>query len=138
MRACGVHLRSAFPKECFRGFHKGAGGVDDVVDNQSAAAANISDEVHDFAYVNIDTALVYDGQRRIKALGVTSAKPSPVIPGVPTLASQGLKDYDVDTIGYILAPAKTPPSIIKRLNQHIVHIMSQGDVKERLAAGGDD
>ena len=55
-----------------------------------------------------------------------------------TLASQGLRDYDLDTIGYILAPAKTPPALIKRLNQHIVQLMSQQDVKDRLAAGGSE
>ena len=75
---------------------------------------------------------------RLKALAVTSVKPFPLIPGVPTLASQGLKDYDLDTIGYIAAPAKTPPSLIRRLNQLIVRIMSQPDVKERLAGGGSE
>ena len=79
---------------------------------------------------------VKDG--RLKALGVTSIHPFPLIPGVPTLASQGLKDYDLDTIGFILAPAKTPANLIKRLHAHIVQIMQQADVKERLAAGGSD
>ena len=75
---------------------------------------------------------------RLKALGVTSAQPSPLIPGVPTLASLGLRDYDVDTIGFILAPARTPPHLTKRLHQYVVQIMSQADVKERLAAGGSE
>ena len=79
---------------------------------------------------------VKDG--RLKALGVTSLQPFPLIPGVPTLASQGLKDYDLDTIGFIMAPAKTPASLIKRLHAHIVQIMHTADVRERLAAGGSD
>src|SRR5262245_54928225 len=79
---------------------------------------------------------VKDG--RLKALGVTSLQPFPLIPGVPTLASQGLKDYDLDTIGFILAPAKTPANLIKRLHGHIVQIMHTADVKERLAAGGSE
>jgi tripartite-type tricarboxylate transporter receptor subunit TctC len=79
---------------------------------------------------------VKDG--RLKALGVTSRQPFPLIPGVPTLASQGLKDYDLDTIGFLLAPAKTPANLIKRLNAHIVQIMHTPDVKERLAAGGSE
>jgi tripartite-type tricarboxylate transporter receptor subunit TctC len=75
---------------------------------------------------------------RLKALGVTTAQPSQVVPGVPTLASQGLKDYDLDTISFILAPAKTPPPVIKLLNRHIVQLMNQGDVKDRMAAGGSE
>ena len=79
-------------------------------------------------------ALVSNG--KLKALGVTSAEPFPLIPDVPTLASQGLKDYDLETIGYIVAPLKTPRNIIDLLNRHIVAIMSDSDVHRRLAGGG--
>jgi tripartite-type tricarboxylate transporter receptor subunit TctC len=75
---------------------------------------------------------------RLKALGVTSAQPFPLIPGVPTLASQGLRDYDLDTIGFLAAPAKTPAWLVRRLNQHVVQIMNQPDVKERMAGGGSE
>ena len=75
---------------------------------------------------------------RLKALAVTSAQPFPLIPGVPTLASQGLADFDLDTIGFIVAPARTPPALIKRLNHLVVQIMQQADVKERLAGGGSE
>ena len=75
---------------------------------------------------------------RLKALGVTSAKPFALIPGVPSLASQGLKDYDIDSIDFFLAPLKTPPHVIRTVNQRIVQIMQQPDVKERLAAGGSE
>jgi tripartite-type tricarboxylate transporter receptor subunit TctC len=97
----------------------------------------LTNEVHMvFATTGGTMAHIRDG--RMKALGVTSAQPSPVIPGVPTLASQGLRDYDLDTIGYIVAPLKTPPPLIKRLNQHVVQLMHNGDVKERMAAGGSE
>jgi tripartite-type tricarboxylate transporter receptor subunit TctC len=79
-------------------------------------------------------ALVKNG--KVKALGVTSAEPFPLLPDMPTLASQGLKGYDVESIGYIVAPAKTPRKIIDLLNRHIVKIMSDPDVARRLAAGG--
>jgi tripartite-type tricarboxylate transporter receptor subunit TctC len=75
---------------------------------------------------------------KLKALGVTTVKPSPLIPGVPTIASQGLRDYDLDTIGFIVGPAKMPQPLVKKLNAHIVQIMHQADVKERLAAGGSE
>ena len=97
----------------------------------------LTNEVHlVFATPGGTMSHIKDG--RMKALGVTSAQPFPLIPGVPTLASQGLKDYDLDTIGFIMAPAKTPANLITRLNRDIVQIMQQGDVKERMAGGGSE
>jgi tripartite-type tricarboxylate transporter receptor subunit TctC len=75
---------------------------------------------------------------KLKALGVTTLQPSPLIPGVPTIASQGLRDYDLDTIGFIVGPAKMPQPLVKKLHAHVVQIMQQPDVKERLAAGGSE
>jgi tripartite-type tricarboxylate transporter receptor subunit TctC len=97
----------------------------------------LTNEVH-MVFATAGGAMSHIKDGRLKALGVTSAQPSPLIPGLPTLASQGLKDYDLDTIGFILAPAKTPPQLIRRLNQYAVQIMSQNDVKERMAAGGSE
>jgi tripartite-type tricarboxylate transporter receptor subunit TctC len=97
----------------------------------------LTNEVHMvFATTGGVMGHVKDG--RLKALGVTTAQPSPLIPGVPSLASQGLRDYELDTIGYILAPARTPAPIIKRLNQVVVQSMAQNDVKDRMAAGGSE
>jgi tripartite-type tricarboxylate transporter receptor subunit TctC len=97
----------------------------------------LTNEVHMvFATTGGTMSHVRDG--KLKALAVTSAQPSPLIPGIPTLASQGLRGYDLDTIGYIVAPAKTQPTLIDRLNRHIVQIMAQPDVKERMAAGGSE
>lgn len=75
---------------------------------------------------------------KLKALGVTSAKPFALIPDVPTIASQGVPGYDLDTIGFIVAPLKTPPHIIKRLNEIVVKTMQTADVKSRLAGGGSE
>lgn len=99
--------------------------------------ALLANEVH-MVFATAGGAMAHIKEGRLKALGVTSAKPFPLIPGVPTLASQGLTGYDLDTMGFIMAPAKTPPRIIQRLNQHIVQLMQQPDVKERLAAGGSE
>ena len=97
----------------------------------------LTNEVHMvFATPSGTMSHIKDG--RLKALGVTTLQPFPLIPGVPTLASQGLKDFDLDTIGFIMAPAKTPASLITRLNRDIVQLMHQGDVKERMAGGGSE
>jgi tripartite-type tricarboxylate transporter receptor subunit TctC len=97
----------------------------------------LTGEVHMvFATAGSVVPLLKDG--KIKALGVTSAKPSPLVPGMPTIAQQGVPGYSLETIGFILAPIKTPQAIIRLLNQHVVKIMQQPDVKDRLAAGGSD
>jgi tripartite-type tricarboxylate transporter receptor subunit TctC len=89
-----------------------------------------------FATAGAVVPLLKDG--KLKALGVTTAKPTPLVPGVPTIAQQGVPGFEVVTIGFMLAPAKTPQSIVKILNQHVVKLMQQSDVKERLAGGGSE
>lgn len=89
-----------------------------------------------FATAGAVVPLLKDG--KLKALGVTTALPTPLVPGVPTIAQQGVPGFEVVTIGFMLAPAKTPPSIVRLLNQHVVKLMRQPDVKERLAAGGSE
>ena len=97
----------------------------------------LTNEVHMvFATAGAVVPHLKDG--KLKALGVTTAKPSPLVPGIPTIAQQGVPGFEVVTIGFILAPAKTPQPIIRLLNQHIVNLMQQPDVKERLAAGGSE
>lgn len=89
-----------------------------------------------FATAGAVVPLLKDG--KLKALGVTTLEPTPLVPGIPTIAQQGVPGFEVVTIGFMLAPAKTPQPIVRRLNQHIVKLMQQPDVKERLAAGGSD
>src|SRR5688572_28738757 len=54
----------------------------------------LTNEVH-VVFATPGGAMVHIKDGKLKALGVTSAQPFPLIPGVPTLASQGLKDYDL-------------------------------------------
>ena len=97
----------------------------------------LTNEVH-LVFATAGAAMPHVKDGHLKALGVTSIQPFPLIPGVPDLGVAGPEDYDLDTIGFILAPAKTPPNLVKTLHAHIVQIMHQPDVKERLAAGGSD
>ena len=75
---------------------------------------------------------------KLKALAVTSAKPSPLVPGLPTVSATGLPGYEVVSLNGILAPAKTPAAIIKRLNEEISRVLSRAEVKEKFAATGQD
>jgi tripartite-type tricarboxylate transporter receptor subunit TctC len=89
-----------------------------------------------FATAGAVVPLLKDG--KVKALGVTTAKPTPLVPGVPTVAQQGVPGFEVVTIGFMLAPARTPQPIVRLLNQHVVKLMQTPDVRDRLAGGGSE
>jgi tripartite-type tricarboxylate transporter receptor subunit TctC len=89
-----------------------------------------------FATAGAVVPLLKDG--KLKALGVTTSKPTPLVPGVPTVAQQGVPGFELVTIGFMLAPARTPQAIIRVLNQHVVKLMQSPDVRDRLAGGGSD
>jgi tripartite-type tricarboxylate transporter receptor subunit TctC len=73
---------------------------------------------------------------RLRALGITSAQPSPLAPGIPTIASSGLPGYESDQMTGAYAPAKTPAKIVARLNRTMVQVLSRSDVKEHFAVSG--
>ncbi len=73
---------------------------------------------------------------RLRALAITSARPSALLPGVPTMAASGLPGYELTSSYAILAPAKTPPAVVKRLNEETAHVLNTADVRERLLGVG--
>ena len=73
---------------------------------------------------------------RLRALAVTSAAPSALFPGLPTVAASGLPGYEATLILGIFAPAKSSAAIINRLNREIVRVLDLPDVKERFLNAG--
>ncbi len=73
---------------------------------------------------------------RLKALAVTSPKPSALFPDMPTMAASGLPGYEARTLVGMFAPARTPPDIINRLNQEVVRLLNRSEVKEKLLGLG--
>ncbi|HUP96273.1 MAG TPA: tripartite tricarboxylate transporter substrate binding protein [Burkholderiales bacterium] len=72
---------------------------------------------------------------RLRALAVTSEKPSPALPGVSPM-SQTVQGFVAESWVGILAPAKTPHEVIARLNAGILKALSLPEVKERFAEQG--
>lgn len=77
----------------------------------------------------------YINSGRLRAVAVTSATPSALFPALPTVAAT-VPDYEAVTRTGIWAPAKTPAAIINRLNQEIVRVFGQPDVKEMYSKLG--
>lgn len=70
--------------------------------------------------------------QRVRVIGIASAKRSPLLPDVPTLAESGIKDGEAVVWFGMAAPAKTPKPIIDKLNREMNRVMALPDVKARL------
>lgn len=73
---------------------------------------------------------------KIKPLAATSGARSEIFPDVPTFVEQGFADAVADQWAGVLAPARTPPAIVARLNAAIVAAMNDADMRAKLAASG--
>jgi tripartite-type tricarboxylate transporter receptor subunit TctC len=69
---------------------------------------------------------------RLRPLAVTGAERSPAVPDVPTIAESGFPKFEATAWYGVLAPAKTPQTIVARLHDAIVGALKLPDVKERL------
>jgi tripartite-type tricarboxylate transporter receptor subunit TctC len=74
---------------------------------------------------------------KLKALGITTAKRSPLLPEVPTIL-ESLPGYEVALWNGLLAPAKTPPEIIDKVNRATIEALRSPEVKAKLAEQGSE
>ena len=73
---------------------------------------------------------------RLTALAVTTAQPSALAPGLPTVAAAGLPGYESAAMFGMFAPTGTRDTIIQRLSQEIVRVLTREDVKEKFFNAG--
>ena len=73
---------------------------------------------------------------RIRALAISSAKRSPLLPEVPTLDELGVKGYEASTFTGIFAPAGIPPAVLQKLSAALHTAMARSDVRERYRTMG--
>jgi tripartite-type tricarboxylate transporter receptor subunit TctC len=88
------------------------------------------------SFVGVPNALPHIKAGRLRALAVTTATRAPDLPDVPTLQEAGLKGFDVAGWLGIVAPAKTPPEIVARIQQASAQALSAPDARKALAAAG--
>ena len=85
---------------------------------------------------NIVSALPYIKGGKLKALGISGAKRSPLVPDVPTVAESGVPGFVSDTYFGVFAPVGTPREVVTRLNTAINRILESPDFRDKLAALG--
>jgi tripartite-type tricarboxylate transporter receptor subunit TctC len=76
--------------------------------------------------------------KTMRALAVTTSKRSPDLPGVPTMAESGFTAFEAPAWWAVLAPAKTPPDILKRMNEELNKVLQNPEIKKRLDSQGID
>ncbi len=90
-------------------------------------------------FVNLPVALQFVKNGKLKALAVTSSKRSPLLPDVPTVAEAlGIPDYELNGWFGILAPAKTPPDIIARLQEETSKALRDPALIETIKVAGGE
>ena len=89
-----------------------------------------------FMFDNLANAMVQVKAGKLKALAVTTAERSKLVPELPTMAEAGLPGFDISTWYGFFAPAGTPPPIIAKWNADVAKILNAPDVRAKLMADG--
>jgi tripartite-type tricarboxylate transporter receptor subunit TctC len=120
---------------------KQAAGIDWVTVHYKGGQPAVHDLLAGNAHVmfaNISDVIGQVKTGRLRALAVTTAKRSAVVPELPTLAEGALPGFAVATWQAVLAPAGTPRDIVQRLNAEIVRAMAEPAIRERFVSFGTD
>ena len=89
-----------------------------------------------FMFDNLANSMAQLKAGKLKAFAVTTSKRSSLAPDLPTMAEAGVPGFDISTWYGIMAPAGTPPEVVKKLNSEIVRFLASDDMKEKLKAQG--
>ena len=89
-------------------------------------------------FAQVSSALPYIKAGKLRAIGVASLQRSPVLPDVPTIAEQGLPDFEAVSWYALMAPSGTPASVVDKLQSATAAVLAKPDVKEKLSALGFD
>ena len=101
----------------------------------TSVSSLVSGEVQ-LMFANAPSVAPHIKSGRLKALAVTTLQPSVLFPELPTIAASGLPGFEVASVYGLFAPAKTPASIVNRLNQETVRVLARSDVKQKFLAAG--
>ena len=100
-----------------------------------SVTALVADEVQ----VSFGAMSAFDGmiqQGRLKPLAVTTATRFPRLPNIPTVAESGIPDFNVDIWYGLLAPAKTPQTIVKKISDDLARVLTDPDLLTKLKDRG--
>jgi tripartite-type tricarboxylate transporter receptor subunit TctC len=88
------------------------------------------------SFASLPSAIGHIRSGRLHAIAVTSEKRFPLMPDLPTVAESGLPGFETTAWQGLVAPAGTPPAIIKRLNAESINVLNQPAMRERMTQNG--
>ncbi len=91
-----------------------------------------------FYMAPLDVAMGLVKDKKLTGLGMSTKTRNELLPDVPTIAEQGLPDYEMTLWFGMWAPAQTPPQVVQKLNAAINAIVLEPGVKEQFAKLGID
>ncbi len=92
----------------------------------------------DLAYPGVSSVVPHIRAGKLKAFAVTGATRSGALPELPTIAQAALPGYEASTFWGLLAPAKTPPEIVRKLNAAIVEALQSVTLRETFLQQGNE
>jgi tripartite-type tricarboxylate transporter receptor subunit TctC len=102
-----------------------------------AVASVVANETQ-ISLATAPSAIPHVNNKRLRALAVTTAKRSAVMPDLPTIAESGVPGYAVEGSVLLLAPIKTPPQIVAKMYEESAKILKLAEVRDAVAVGGSE
>jgi tripartite-type tricarboxylate transporter receptor subunit TctC len=92
----------------------------------------------DVVFSDMAVVLPHVQAGKLRALAVTSLKPTPLVPGIPSVAESGVPGFEMTSWWGVLGPAGIPQPIVGQLNKELGRILQLADVKKQFATLGVD
>ena len=105
--------------------------------NAAALTALVGGEAH-MMFSNLLTSMPHVRSGRLRVLAVSTARRSPQMPELPTIAESGVPGYDVTPWYGILGPAHLPPAIVAKWNREVARVVTLPEMNERFVVQGVD
>ncbi|MEO7727199.1 MAG: tripartite tricarboxylate transporter substrate-binding protein [Burkholderiales bacterium] len=99
--------------------------------------AVISGEVA-VAMLSLPTVALYVKSGKMKALGISTARRSPLLPDVPTIAESGIAGFEFGNWHGLFAPAATPMAVVRTLYRDVARILADPEIRELVHARGSE
>ena len=97
----------------------------------TAMSDMIAGQVH-LSFANASNIAPHVKSGRLRAIAVTSAQPTALMPGLPTVAAGGLAGFESVAVYGLLAPAKTPAAVITRIQQETLRVINTPSLREEI------
>jgi len=91
-----------------------------------------------YQFAGVSVLMPFAASGKLRALGISTAKRSPIAPEIPTIAESGLAGFDTSSWNSLVAPRGASRQVIERLNTETVAVLNQPEIRERLRQQGVD